>query len=135
MKTLIGMALAVLSLAANAEDWILVNKSDKNGSLFADVSSFVVTKTEDNVQIIAAQFHYEARGVKSKEFALVTEVASCKNMKGDIYTRIFSDNEWITIDEYKWDKNGSKMFDAGGKFLCTLYNYLSRKKSKTEINV
>lgn len=126
------------------ENWVFLSESTESGDrLVVDSESFSFTKDEKDANspvYIAARFKMgDLNG--GRPFALVTPAKSCSNMQGDLWFRVFKNNEWVTKETYFWAKNGKKIYDNGGEALCAIMDvriqeYEQKKKdSKSKISL
>ena len=124
-KGLLALSLACAAMAAQAENWIMIQETDTGARLLVDVDSYKAIKGDNGAPFAAALFRFFKDGEAGEPFAYVVDTASCKNMNGTVYSRILENNKWVTSGKYWWSKNGNKMYDSGGEILCIAYNKIT----------
>jgi hypothetical protein len=124
MKKLLISLFASLAFSVSAsENWVVVQDSDDGETrLLVDSESF--TSAKDNTQAnspvyIGAKFRTFENGTFS-EFALLTDIISCKKNGGELTARKFVDGAWKTTNRFFWTKSGAKLYDRAGVMLCRI---------------
>lgn len=130
LKKFLASTLLTVSLAANANNWIMVQEADNGNRLIVDIETFMVTKGDDNTPLVAAIFSYVEDGKLGEPFAFVTDLKSCTTRNGLIHHRMYDGVKWNTVQRYFWSKNGRKMYDAGGMALCDMLEVKVRQPTK-----
>ena len=131
-----SIALAIASLlistdvSANAtEDWRKLGETVNGVALLTDVNQFHMGRNDNNLNVIVGRFRFFPG---DSPFVYVIIAESCIKGQGEIFRRVFKNNEWVTVDTNWWSTNGGRMFDIAGAHLCAVATEVNKSKNVPE---
>jgi hypothetical protein len=134
MKKLFTSALLLVTMAASATNWQAIQDSDDGSRLLMDSDSYAEGKADDGTATLAGKFRYFVSGEMRPEAAYVVFTDSCKAGNGLLFMRTYDGEKWVTANKYWWAKNGSKMYDVIGNFLCDVHKLREALPTKSKSN-
>lgn len=130
MKKVLGALALSLSMAASAENWVMVTDADNGTRMLVESDSWVIQKDKTDVNspyYIAAMFRFISDSKYGDPFLYITKADSCGKGRGELVMREYENEKWVTIDKKWFEVTGPKMYDQAGKALCEIFQVRARE--------
>ena len=115
MKSIIFIALLLITFSASAENWQPIADSSGGERLIVDIDAIDIDEYEKNQHRIFSKFTFVTVDGMLPPFAAVIDTNDCLVNQAGIMFYVFENGAKQT---YFWSMKGDKMYDSIGQFLC-----------------
>lgn len=116
-KVLVAAALCLVAVPALPQTWVKITDSADGLRLVVDSSTIKVdtySKRGAVAHRVSATMQYTGTRILPPFIAII-DADDCTERGGGVLVNVLNNQESTT---YVWDKDGRKMYDAQGQFLC-----------------